>query len=225
MPDRSLIPADAFRLAQFIQDLLEDLQEGRSEEAAGKLRHNLEGDIIGLSGPIPKIARDGLVSAYGALLGEHADAQEATRTLLEVQDLCGGRTEMDSRCRRAPEQRLMFCVLRGPPDAKETTAMFRQMAAGPGLGEGWGVVLDLRLREGAWSTQDVKDVLFTLQAVSSRVSGRIAVLAGSEVQYGMGRMTEIHAENYGVPLRAFMDERQAMEWLGEEGVTEEAASR
>ena len=115
--------------------------------------------------------------------------------------------------RVSPDERLVHCELTGAYDITETQQLFRELCASGVCPEGWGVLVDVTRRQGAPTAQGIAALVLTLEAMSSRMSGRIAFLTGWKAQYGMARMLEIRAEMAGLPLRAFEDEGEALVWL------------
>jgi len=120
--------------------------------------------------------------------------------------------------RFSPDECLVLCELTGAYDITETQRLFRELCASGRCGEGWGVLVDVRRRVGAPTTPGIAALVMTLEALSSRLSGRIAFLTGFAAQYGMARMLEIRAEMAGIPLRAFESEAEAMAWLRSAGL-------
>lgn len=49
---------------------------------------------------------------------------------------------------------------------------------------------------------------------AARIGGKCAVLAGTELQFGLGRMGSVYSEGVGVKAGIFRDDRSALEWLG-----------
>ena len=120
--------------------------------------------------------------------------------------------------RVSPDECLVRCEITGTYDIRETQQLFRELCASGKCPEGWGVLVDVSRREGTPTTPDIAALVITLEALSSRISGRIAFLTGWPAQYGMARMLEIRAEMAGLPLRAFQDGREAVKWLRSGGL-------
>ena len=120
-------------------------------------------------------------------------------------------------CRSSPEESLMFCDITRARDLDETTAMFEQMATDPQLGKGWGILVDARGPEGTPSVEGVEKLVETLEAVRGELTGPIAFVMGGRALFGVARMLEIRAALVGIPVRAFLHETEAREWLEKGG--------
>jgi len=119
--------------------------------------------------------------------------------------------------RLAPAECMIRCNLTGPYDIRETQQLFRDLCAGGRCPEGWGVLVDVTTREGAPTSEGIASLMMTLEALSSRLTGRIGFVTGAPAQFGMARMLEIRAEMAGLALRAFMNEPDALAWIREVG--------
>jgi hypothetical protein len=49
---------------------------------------------------------------------------------------------------------------------------------------------------------------------AGRIGGRVAVVAPSDVHYGLSQMGAVHSERSGVAARVFRSTAEALEWLG-----------
>jgi hypothetical protein len=70
------------------------------------------------------------------------------------------------------------------------------------------------------SMDDIRAIGQFLGPYAERIGGRCAVVTGTEVQYGLGRMGSIYMESVGVEAGIFRDMESAMEWLNTRGPVE-----
>jgi hypothetical protein len=70
------------------------------------------------------------------------------------------------------------------------------------------------------SMDDIRAIGQFLGPYTERIGGRCAVVTGTEVQYGLGRMGSIYMESVGIEARIFRDMDAAREWLTARGPVE-----
>jgi len=70
------------------------------------------------------------------------------------------------------------------------------------------------------SMDDIRAIGQFLGPYAERIGGRCAVVTGTEVQYGLGRMGSIYMESVGIEARVFRAMDAAMEWLSAPGPVE-----
>ena len=79
---------------------------------------------------------------------------------------------------------------------------------------GMCVLSDRRAAENIPSTQHIRDlVAYLVRHAESFVGCGVAIVARTEVEFGMSRMAEILAEETGVLIRAFHTVDEARTWL------------
>jgi hypothetical protein len=64
------------------------------------------------------------------------------------------------------------------------------------------------------STEEIRRVAEALAPYTQRVGGRCAVVAQSDVHFGLSRLGSVYSEGVGVKAEVFRDVGEAMEWLG-----------
>jgi hypothetical protein len=64
------------------------------------------------------------------------------------------------------------------------------------------------------STEEIRVVAEALAPYTGRVGGRCAVVAQSDVHFGLSRLGSVYSEGVGVKVEVFRDVGEAMEWLG-----------
>jgi hypothetical protein len=64
------------------------------------------------------------------------------------------------------------------------------------------------------SVAEIRGAAEYIGAYAPRVGGRVAVLVGSDVQFGLARMGSVFSEGVGVEAEVFRDEIRALAWLG-----------
>ena len=70
------------------------------------------------------------------------------------------------------------------------------------------------------SMDDIRAIGQFLGSYAERIGGRAAVVTGTEVQYGLGRMGSVYMESVGIEAGIFRDMESAMEWLNARGPVE-----
>ena len=80
------------------------------------------------------------------------------------------------------------------------------------------VALLLDMRESvSFASRSVAEIRGAAEHVgpyADRVGGRVAVLVGSDVQFGLARMGSVFTEGVGVVAEVFREEARALLWLG-----------
>ena len=64
------------------------------------------------------------------------------------------------------------------------------------------------------STEEIRRVAEALAPYTERVGRRCAVVAQSDVHFGLSRLGSVYSEDVGVKVEVFRDVGEAMEWLG-----------
>jgi hypothetical protein len=64
------------------------------------------------------------------------------------------------------------------------------------------------------SVEDIRRVAERLGDYKERVGGRCAVLAASDVNFGLSRLGSVYSEGVGVSTSVFRDLPEALAWLG-----------
>ena len=100
--------------------------------------------------------------------------------------------------------------------ASELPRTFLAALSDPACPAQVALLLDVRQsRSLAKRTADeIRAVSVFLGPHARRIGGRCAVVVGSEVQFGLGRMGSVHAEAVGVKAEIFRDLEPGLEWLG-----------
>lgn len=62
------------------------------------------------------------------------------------------------------------------------------------------------------SNEDLREIV-EYGSARDRGAGRVAILAGSDLSYGLGRMYEVFRSSRNAEYRAFREEDRALEWL------------
>ena len=62
---------------------------------------------------------------------------------------------------------------------------------------------------------EIRMVAEFLGPYADRIGGRVAVVAPSDVHYGLSQMGAVHSEGVGVAARVFRSKDEALEWLGD----------
>lgn len=60
---------------------------------------------------------------------------------------------------------------------------------------------------------DIKLVAEFLGPYADRIGGRVAVVASTDVHFGLSQMGAVHSENVGVAAHVFRNRADALQWL------------
>ena len=115
------------------------------------------------------------------------------------------------------EARLARLVLSGPILLEDAIGTLRDMLADPRFDQGWDVLFDLTgavADFGAAEIRSVRDFVEASQDVRAR--SRWAVVAPSDVNYGLVRMFEALSSDLDIRTRAFRSREEALAWLAED---------
>ena len=77
------------------------------------------------------------------------------------------------------------------------------------------LLLDVRQSEtlASAAVADIRRVAESVGPFAARVGGRVAVVASSDVHFGLSRMGSVYSEGVGVEAKVFRDVESAVAWL------------
>ena len=101
----------------------------------------------------------------------------------------------------------------GRIDFDESLAAGDALEAEPTFRPDYAVLVDLRRIEFAPDTPEVEAFARTLPRFKACCRGRIAVVTGNVLHFGLARMVCLIAEAAGFPMRPFSDYAEARSWL------------
>lgn len=81
--------------------------------------------------------------------------------------------------------------------------------------DGWGVLFDVRESTEDRSSNDMRGIAAELGKYADVLSKRAAILVSRPVYYGMGRMFGAFTEQFGIQVRVFYHEPDAVLWLAD----------
>ncbi len=115
-----------------------------------------------------------------------------------------------------PEARLVRIVGSGRLTDDEMVQCVSALRADPKLEPDMSTLSDMRDIEVAFTPEGVERMVDAMEATAERRSqARAAIVVGSDVAFGMGRMFEMQSEERTAPsFRIFRDMDAAREWLG-----------
>jgi len=103
-------------------------------------------------------------------------------------------------------------VVSGPEFCRTLEALYADARFKPGMGELW----DLRLAHADVSAEDVQAIVAMGQrGTGIRGTGRTAIVAPQDFEFGMARLLQVHAEPLPVEVQVFKAYEQAVEWLSD----------
>lgn len=113
-----------------------------------------------------------------------------------------------------PERRLVIARPESPPTIEDWRELLDRVASDPVFQPGFHLLSDRRHLQ---VDPDAAYVRASIEALEARNHAfghsRFAILTLHLATYGMARMAQALAEDRSIECRAFMDEREAMEWL------------
>lgn len=115
---------------------------------------------------------------------------------------------------------VLTIALAGTYEPDEVITRFREALDDPACPTPVGLLIDTTLSESLATRppEDIARVSQYLAPFAARVRGRCAVVAPTDVLYGLSRMAGTYAEMTGIDAQVFRDAESALEWLrgGEE---------
>ena len=111
---------------------------------------------------------------------------------------------------------LLRLIAEGDYEVDEVTGTFERALTDPKCPDPVSVLLDVRRSTSLEkrTPEEIARIVAPLQPHADRIGRRCAVLAASDVHYGLGRMGSVFAEEIGVEARIFREEEPALVWLG-----------
>jgi hypothetical protein len=88
----------------------------------------------------------------------------------------------------------------------------------PGCPPVVALLLDVRRSSslGGRTSDEIRHVAEYVGPYRERLGGRLAILSGSELHYGMGRIGSVYSGGVGIDAKVFRDEESALLWLSGE---------
>ena len=98
-------------------------------------------------------------------------------------------------------------------DFAESLAAAEALEADPGFEASFRVLVDLREIDFKPPTQEVEGFALTLPRFRSCCRGRVAIVTGSDLHFGLARTLCTISEAHGFSMRPFADYGVARSWL------------
>ncbi len=114
------------------------------------------------------------------------------------------------------EGRLLKLELVGQYEPEDVIKSFVTAMGDPKCPNPAALLVDVR-RSDTLATAAVEDIRRVAEYVgpyAKRVGGRVAVVAASDVHFGLSRLGSVYSEGVGVETEVFRDAETAMAWLG-----------
>ncbi len=115
-----------------------------------------------------------------------------------------------------PERRVLIADVVGDVDDADLLAYGQALLDDPTVKQAAHELVDLRRVGGnqAVTSAGVKALAqFWIEAYAKISGGRLAIIAGSDVSYGLARMYQLYRAEGPDEIRVFRDEVEAWEWL------------
>ena len=113
------------------------------------------------------------------------------------------------------ERQLLVMRAVGAGTLRDTLEGLRVLVGGAAIEARASLLLDLRGQAFLPSAPEAYAVASELAAVMREGGRRVAILTGPGVQYGCGRMIGTVAEMRGIAVHVFLEEAEALQWLGQ----------
>ena len=112
------------------------------------------------------------------------------------------------------EGSFLFTAIEGETSYEDVKAYLDKLVVDPRFVPGMPGVIDCRKVKSLFSILDLRRTAADARArPEMQVPGRAAVLASSNIVYGLMRMYEVFNEGNPAQIRVFREPEQAMEWL------------
>jgi hypothetical protein len=109
---------------------------------------------------------------------------------------------------------LLLTTLEGPTGYEDVHRHFNKLCADPCFRPGMPALIDCRRVQSLFSISDLRKVAADVRSrPEMSVPGRAAVLASSNLVYGLLRMYEVFSDGDPVEIRVFRKPEEAMAWL------------
>jgi len=111
---------------------------------------------------------------------------------------------------------LLRMELVGATEPDDVIATFVQAINDPNCPDPVSLILDVRQSHTleTQSVPEIRRVAEYLGPYAKRIGGRAAVVAASDVHFGLSRLGSVYSETVGVEVEVFRDLESAVTWLG-----------
>ena len=114
------------------------------------------------------------------------------------------------------ERDMVLTDMGATPSLDEVLAYLAAATTAPGFHAGMPSLVDCRQLTTQLSAAELRAIADEIkQLTTSPVAGRCAVVAASDVVFGLSRMYEVYSEGAPVEVRTFRDWDRAVAWLTE----------
>jgi hypothetical protein len=120
---------------------------------------------------------------------------------------------MDLRFHTVDAHHLLRVDATGKIDLPATVRMAREIAAFGGEAAHLPVLLDVRALQGRLSVLEMVELVKLLVVESQRYQRKLALLTRADEQLERARFMQLYSLNRGIPIAAFSDYDQAVDWL------------
>ena len=117
------------------------------------------------------------------------------------------------------QDNLLRMELVGPTPPDEVIATFVTAMNDPKCPNPVSLLLDVRKSDSLETrpVPEIRRVAEFLGPYAARIGGRAAVVASSDVHFGLSRLGSVYSETVGVEVEVFRDLESAVTWLGAKG--------
>jgi len=118
------------------------------------------------------------------------------------------------------EQKLIATCNWGQTSIEEIMTLRRNLRADPAFSHRYDAIVDSSQLESTFTRDEIENVVSTRLFDSGQPAGKIAVIAPSDLQFGISRMHESISEIYDAHLNicVFRDAASALKWLDRENL-------
>ncbi|HKQ59521.1 MAG TPA: hypothetical protein VJY35_16785 [Candidatus Eisenbacteria bacterium] len=118
---------------------------------------------------------------------------------------------------------VLTMMLEGTYESRDVIRTFLDAIADPACPRPVALLMDVSRSTSLASrpAAEIKMVAEFLGPYAEHIGGRVAVLAPSNVAFGLSRMGAVHSEGVGVAAQVFRDREEAVKWLRNTPVTSE----
>jgi hypothetical protein len=116
------------------------------------------------------------------------------------------------------ENGILYTTIEGETRFEDVKGYLDTLLSDPGFTPGMPGLIDCRKVRSLFSIKDLRRTAAdTSERPQMRVPGRAAVLASSNLIYGLLRMYEVFSEGQATKIRVFRQPEEALAWLAEKG--------
>ena len=107
---------------------------------------------------------------------------------------------------------LIFLTAAGTVTNADFEACFKRICVDPKCKSAKGMIIVDEFSDYAPTSKETREAARIMRAFEGSLPPRVAVVAGSDIKYGIGRMISAYSESQSVTFQVFRDATEARRW-------------